>query len=98
MHPDAHSVVSIQPSATRQLQIPFLALNEKDKGRRGWRSGSLQSLFDAGTKLGRPRQGNTSCSRNILIVRPASISAPRIDDREWIHSKVDWLVMMVGSP
>ena len=48
---------------------PFLALTEYDKGMRGTPSGSRHILSDAGTKLVRPRQGKTSCSRNIVIVK-----------------------------
>ena len=60
----------------------FFALNEYDKGMRGYPSGSRQSLSDAGTKIGKPCHGNTSCSRNIVIVSPASINPPRTADSE----------------
>src|SRR5262245_25760570 len=35
---------------------------------RGYPSGSRQSLSDAGTKIGKPCHGNTSCSRNIVLL------------------------------
>ena len=68
---------------------PFLALTEYDKGIRGTPSGSRHILSDAGTKLVRPRQGKTSCSRNVVIVSPASMSPPRTVESECIHSRVD---------
>ena len=54
---------------------------------RGVPSGSRHILSDAGTRLGRPRHGNTSCSRNIVIASPASISPPSTADSECIHSR-----------
>jgi hypothetical protein len=65
-------------SAKQVPYIPFFALREMDRGMRGCPSGRRHSRSDARTKRGTPRQGKTSCSRNITIVRPASINAPRI--------------------
>src|SRR5262249_24683207 len=80
------------------IQRSFRALSEKDRGNRGCPSGRRQSLSDPRTKLGTPGQGSTSCSRNILMVRPASINAPNIVDSECIHSRVDWFVMIAEPP
>ena len=65
---------------------------------RGAPSGSRHIRSDAGTRLGRPRHGKISCSRNIVIVSPASISPPRTAESECIHSRVDRFEMTVGSP
>ncbi len=60
----------------------FFAPNEYDKGMRGYPSGRRHSLSEAGTKIGKPRQGKTSCSRNIVIVSPALINPPMTADSE----------------
>jgi len=64
------------------VYVIFFALNEYDRGMRGYPSGRRHSLSEAGTRSGRPRQGKTSCSRNIVIVSPASIKPPRTAESE----------------
>jgi hypothetical protein len=75
--------------AMQQPHTPFLARTENDRGMRGWPSGSRHHPSGAGTSIGTPCHGNTSCSRNIVIISPESISAPRIADSGCIHSRVD---------
>src|SRR5258707_3010112 len=67
---------------------PFFARTENDMGMRGWPSGSRHHPSGVGTSIGTPCHGNTSCSRNIVIISSESISAPRISDSGCIHSRV----------
>src|SRR5206468_8461518 len=79
----------LEDSAMQQPHTAFFARTENDRGMRGWPSGSRHCPSGAGTNMGTACHGKTSCSRNIVIVKPASMSAPRIADSGCIHSRVD---------
>ncbi len=75
LHTNLEASLDCQKRRRCNSPATFFALTEMDKGMRGCRSGSRHSLSDAGTRLGTPRRGETSCSRSITIVRPTSIIA-----------------------